>query len=48
MRINVYDKATSTKGIRVRKFVKNVFEAQSFCDWYKKNYGTEVYYVICR
>lgn len=46
MRINVYPKH-SEHTIRERKFVKNIIEARSFCDWYRKTHGQEVEFVIC-
>ena len=45
MRINVY---ACEKPVRIRKFVKNVMEAQSFCDWYRRTHGVEASFVICR
>lgn len=47
MRINVYEK-NGYRPIRERKWVKNVLEAQSFCDWYYRTYGRQVNYVITR
>lgn len=48
MRINVYPSYSEGKPIRERKWVKNVLEAQSFCDWYERKFGHKVIYVICR
>lgn len=48
MRINVYPSYSYGKPIRERKFVKNIIEAQSFCDWYERTFGQKVNYVICR
>lgn len=48
MRINVYPSYASGNPIRIRKFVKNILEAQSFCDWYERNFGQKVSFVICK
>lgn len=48
MKINVYPTYNQGKPVRTNKFVKNMAEADSFCEWYKKTYGTSVNYVIVR
>lgn len=48
MRINVYPTYSNSRPVRERKWVKNIFEAQSFCDWYERTHGQKVQFVICR
>lgn len=46
MRINVY--TSDSRPVRIRKWVRNILEAQSFCDWYHRTYNQNVTFVICR
>ena len=48
MRINVYTNNRYAAPVRLRKWVKNIFDAQSFCDWYEKTFGQKVNFVITR
>lgn len=47
MRINVYPTFADSKPVRVRKWVNNILEARSFCDWYERKHGQKVHFVIC-
>ncbi len=47
MRVNIYPKRGGAP-LRVRKWVRNALDAQSFCDWWKKKFNQEVYYVFCK
>lgn len=46
MRVNIYPQDGS-KPLRLRKWVRNAPDAQSFCNWWKRTFNQEVYYVIC-
>ncbi len=48
MRINVYKACGQDRPVRERKWVRNVLEAQSFCEWYERTFGQKVSYVITR
>lgn len=47
MRINVYPQH-GYKPVREHKWVRNIIEAQSFCDWYYRTFGQKVTFVITR
>lgn len=47
MRIVVYQEH-SDKPVRVRKWVRDVLEAQRFCAWWERTYGHKAFYRICR
>lgn len=47
MRVNIYPENGGAP-VRLRKFVRDAIEAQSFCDWWKKNFNQNVYYVFTR
>ena len=48
MRINVYTACHSPRPVRIRKWVRNIIEARSFCDWYERTFGEKVNFVICQ
>lgn len=47
MRINVYNRYSDTP-VRTNKFVRNAIEAESFCQWWKRQHGEEAYFVFVR
>jgi len=47
MRINVYPAISDSRPVRERKWVRNIVEARSFCDWYERTFGQKVIFVIC-
>ena len=48
MRINVYDKYRHDRPLRLRKWVNNIMEAESFCRWWRDTYGEDVWFCIVR
>ena len=48
MRINVYKQGRQDAPVRFRKWVRDIIEAQSFCEWYERTFEQKVSYVITR
>lgn len=48
MRINVYPAVADARPVRIRKWVRDILEARSFCEWYERTHGQKVNFVICR
>lgn len=46
MRVNIYPKGGGAP-LRLRKWVRDATDAQRFCDWWKRTFNRDVYYVIC-